>query len=155
MAMTYQQVVVLYNGPDFGFETAQDIGRWYHEHGIPYQVLRRWKWYEKNYAWFRDLMDRGCHERQHLVKLARYMIRNHKWDWRQLTQEDFNILKLPGLTIKMVEHYGFHIPDLVFRIRKLNGFDLCGGHVEHCLSEVTLLAEAMNVKLNIIHQWTY
>lgn len=154
-AMIYPRVVVLYNGPEFGFENAGTIARWYNQNGVPGRVLRSWKWFQKNYAWFRDIIDSGCHHRQHVIKLIRYMVKNKKWDWRDLTEEDFAKLKLPTLTIDMVDEYNFNIPDLAFKIRSLNGYDICGGHVEACLEEVTLLAEALNVQLNVVRKWTY
>jgi len=154
-AMSYPEVYVLYNGPDLGFGNAQSIGRWYNEFGVPFKVLRNWKWFEKNYAWFRDLMDQGCWHKSHLVRLARYMINQRKWDWRDLKKADFAKLKIPDITIKLVHQYNFHIPDLVFRIKRLNGADICGGGVNECLDEVMILAEAMHVQLNIINEWTY
>src|SRR5581483_6939801 len=154
-AMTYPEVYVLYNGPELGYGNASNIARWYNKFGIPFQVLQTWKWYEKNYAWFRDLMDQGCWHRDHLIRLARFMIMNRKWDWRNLTKQDFRRLKIPDMTIKLVNDYHFAIPDLAFRIRRLDGADICGGGVNECLDEVMILAEAMKVKLNILHDWTY
>lgn len=154
-AMQYSEVVVLYNGPELGYEDAGGIARWYNQYGVPGSVLRSWKWYEKNYNWFRDLMDKGCWHRKYLIKLIRYMIKMKKWDWRDLSEEEFEYLAIPDMTIDLVHGYGFNIPDLAFRIRRLDGADICGGGFNECLAEVTLLADALNVRLNIIHEYTY
>ena len=83
------------------------------------------------------------------------MIKTRKFDWRELTDEDFDKLAIPDMTRKLVEDYNFNIPDLAFKIRSVNGADICGGGFDECLAEVTLLADAMNVKLNIINKFTY
>lgn len=155
----YLEIYVMYNGPELGYvhDIPANIGRWYYKFGVKKETLQRMKWFEKNYNWFRDLMDAhgACWHRPYIVKLARYMIINRIWDWRELSEEDIKKLGIPDLTQDELEKWGFNIPDLAFRIRKLNGADICGGGINECLDEVMILAEAMNVQLNVIDAFTF
>jgi hypothetical protein len=150
----YQNILVLYNGPDLGFENKLDIAKFYLSNGIKKETIYRMKWFEKNYAFFRDAMDQ-CWERDGIIKIIKYMLKNNKRDIRQLTEEDVKKINVPELIFDNLEEVGFFIPDLAKHIRKWNGADIVGGGLDECLEEVMLLAEAMNVKFNIIHQFTY
>lgn len=148
----YADVVVLYNGPDLGMEDANVIARFYRKNGMKVDTIRRLRWFQKNYAWFRDLMDTQCFYRPQIVRIVRYMIENKKWDWRDLTDDDFKKLKIDKIN---TEKYALNIPDLAFRIRTMNGADICGGGLDECLEEVLILADALSIKFNKINEFCY
>jgi hypothetical protein len=150
----YSEILTLYNGPDLGMENKSEIAKFYWRNGMKKETIYRMKWFQKNYAFFRDLMDQ-CWLREYIVKIARYMLRNKINDIRQLSKEDVKKINVPDLLYNELEKYGFYIPDLANYIRKWNGADICGGGFHECLDEVMILADAMRLKFNIIHKFTY
>ena len=83
------------------------------------------------------------------------MLIKKKTDIRDLTKDDIRRLKIDNLTLKTIQDHYLGIPDLYGIINKWNGSDICGGGLDECLEEVMILADAMKLRLNIIHKWTY
>lgn len=149
----YANILVLYNGPDLGFEDKYGIAKFYLSLGIPREKIRSMKWFEKSYAWFIEAIEKFGHDEA--VKIVRYMLVNKKRDIRDFTRKDFSKINVPGLTYSKEESMALYLTELYGIINKWNGADICGGGVNQCLAEVLVLAEAMKLKLNVIHQYTY
>ena len=150
----YQDILCLYNGPELGFESKSAIANFYLLNGIPRETIAKMKWFEKNYAFFRDLIDTGW-DRNDIIKLVRFMLRNKIRDIRQLSREDVLKLGIDDLEFEKLEDYGFYIPDLARLVRKYNGADICGGGYHECLEEVMILGDALNLNFKIQNQFTY
>jgi hypothetical protein len=150
----YQDILVLFNGPDLGFEGKSDIARWYFRFGVPKHKIMSMKWHEKGYAFFRDPMD-SCWARESIIRIIRYMLRKRYTDMRQLSKRDVKIIGVPELTFAKLEQHFLGIPQLRGIIPKWNGADICGGAFHECLDEVMILIEALRLNINIIHDFTY
>lgn len=150
----YGEILCLYNGPDLGFENKGDIARFYMKYGMKRETVTRMKWFEKNYAFFREFMDR-CWLREDIIKIIRYMLRTKTWDIRNLSEEDIRKIGVSDLVHSELEKYGFYIPELAFIIRKWAGADICGGGLEECLEEVMLLGDSLKLNFNVIRQFTF
>lgn len=154
----YQNILVLFVGPEFGLDNKAKIARWYFDYGVPKEKLYSMKWHEKNYAFFRDMMDSGCWAREEIIRVVKYLLYKKIYDWRQLTEEDIRIINKgmdEKLMMSTLENYFMGIPDLAFKFKKWAGSDICGGGFYECLDEVMILAEAMRLNLNIVQQFTY
>lgn len=139
---------VFYNGEDFGLDKKEDIINWYYDNGVKEKTLDKLIFFEKNYAFFRDLMDTGVDEEK-IIEIGKLMIKNKKYDIRDLIEDELSEL---GLDDDFdVNDYGFYIPDVLLEIQKLpNNCILIGGGKDECLAEVELCFKMLNkpYKLN-------
>jgi hypothetical protein len=150
----YQDILVLFNGPDLGLEGKAEIARWYMQYGITKQKLFSMKWHQKGYGFFRDHMD-ACWERESIIRIIRYMLRHRINDIRDLTRQAIKTIGVPDLTFRKLEQHHLAIPDLRGILPKWDGADICGGGFNECLDEVMILSEAMRLKLRIVPGFTY
>lgn len=154
----YQSILNCYVGQAHGLskDTKQTIAKWYYKNGVPKDVIYRMKWFDKGYAFFRDIMDSDkCFMRDDIVKIIRYMIKKKVNDSRQLSKRDVLNLKIPDFIYKELEDMPIYIPELRWYINKWNGADICGGGFNECYEEVLLLADALNLKFNPVQQFIY
>ena len=97
-ASEYSSILMLFNGPDLGMEDQNAIKEWYYECGFPEENLNKIQFFEKNYGFFRDVMDQ-CWLRQHIVKLIQYMIKKNISDIRELSENDVKFCKNTRVSI--------------------------------------------------------
>lgn len=150
----YQDILVLFNGPDLGMDRKMDIGNWYLRNKVPRQKILNMKWHEKNYGFFRDAMD-SCWARESIIRIVRFMVYKKYTDIRQCTKQDVKRIGVDELVFKNIENHFIGIPDLRWVLPKWNNADICGGGFNECLDEVLILAEALRLNLNIVHQFVY
>lgn len=150
----YNRVLVLFNGPDMGMENQEEILDFYSQNGLEEDDFYKLQFFEKGYAFFRDLLD-ACWAREDLIKIIRYLISHNLYDIRQLKEDDLERLDISDLTQDILNDHGFYIPELKRILPAWNGSDLCGGGFQECLNEVMLLSEAMNLRMNLVKQFTY
>lgn len=153
---SYQEILILYNGPELGFPNNAKIAKWYRKNGVSREVIARMSWFEKNYGFFRDLM--GDWDREDIVRLTRYMLRNKIWDWRMLSEPVANrIGEVLGkdMSIRYRENHFFGIPQVAFGLRKWNNCDVIGGSCEECLEEILILMEALQMKYKVNYEFVY
>lgn len=105
---SYSEILVLFNGPDLGMDSKSTIANFYLKNGVKRDVILKMKWHEKNYGFFRDLMD-SCYLREDIVKIIRYMLRMKKNDIQDLTEEDIEKINISNLIFGKLKNYGFYI----------------------------------------------
>lgn len=150
----YSRILVLFNGPELGMENQEEILWFYLENGFPEEEVHKLTFFEKGYAFFRDLID-ACWAREDILKIIKFMIKKNYYDIRQLTENDIKALKISELTMDVLENHGFYIPELRKILPTWNKSDICGGGFQECLNEVILLSEALNLKMNLIKEFVY
>lgn len=106
-ASQFPRIEVFYNGEDFGFESEYDIRDWYSENNCSERTQEKMRFFEKNYAFFRDLIDDGVDDEK-IIEIGKLLLRTNKYDWRDLVEEEL------GLEDYNVNSYGFNIPDVLF-----------------------------------------
>jgi len=146
----YLDVLYLYNGPDFGYEGENEIREWLYEYGL--DTDRNITFFEKNYAFFRDLMDSNGTDEE-IIKLGKYMIEN---DIRDISE----IEKLNGVKTKFFDgDYSFYIPEVKDVIEDfLNKGDkplVIGGGKYECFKEILLLLQMLDFDWSEESQFIY
>lgn len=151
----YDQILNLYVGELSG-DTKQTIAKFYYQNRVPKEIIYKMRWFDKGYAFFRDMMDaRMCYMRDDIVRLVRFMIRKKVNDSRELTQLQVAKLKIPDYTYDKLEDYYMGIPNIRWILPKWNGCDICGGGLNECLEEVLILADALKLQYNVVNQFVY
>ena len=148
----YLDILYLYNGPDLGYEDEGEIREWLYAYGLDSD--RNITFYEKNYGFFRDMMDSGASKKE-IVTLGKYMIENNISDSRDIT-----IDKVPGVNKKWLkDDYSIYIPDVKDVIDDfLDKGDVplvIGGGKHECFGEIILLLKMMDIKYDKESQFIY
>jgi len=159
-AERYSSVLFLWNGPDLGMCSEDELKGYYFEaldydEEVVEKLFSRARFYDKGYGFFRDLMDHPCFRREDVEAVVKYMIDAEVDDIRDLSAEDVEKIGVSELLKDDLEGYGFFVPDLKDVLPGWNGSDLAGGSVDECLAEVELLTNAMGLRLNRLEKFTY
>jgi hypothetical protein len=147
----FPRIEVFYNGEDFGFESEQEVRDFYYENGCTERTQNKMKFFEKNYAFFRDLMDDGVDD-EDIVKIGKLLLSTNRYDWRDLLEDEFE-----ELGIDLDPHtYAFNIPDVLFEIKRLpNNCVLIGGGRDECLKEVELCFQILDKPYEVNWKYVY
>lgn len=157
---SYQSIYVLFNGSEQGYvDNWESIKLWYRKNGIKEGVLVRAVDLEKQYGFFRDVMDEG-YEDDTILSLARYLIKNQNLHEASDMDFDtiFDVTNDDQLAKSITRgELSFWVPDyLISKLSPISGtIDVVGGAEEQCLSEIVLLLKSLNKDVNIINSWTY
>lgn len=149
----YKTYLYLYNGPEFGFEDENDIKQWlieeseYEEEFV--DKLESFNFYEKNYNFFRNSMDRGDSE-EDTIKLINLMLKKNINDSRELEKEDWEKLDIEDLGEDSI-----NIPDVLDELKKYNNIDICGGGKDECLKEVEICLDVLHKPYTQIKKFIY
>lgn len=156
---TFRSVLFLFNGPELGFPTEQELKYWYLENGLNEEIIENSKFYDKGYAFFRYCMDSGVDEDE-IVDLVKFMIKKHINDSRDMTDHWDEFVKEFGKqhARELLEYSedAINIPDLMDFIRRF-GSDLIlvGGGEQECLKEVEIALKANNQSYKKFQQMVY
>lgn len=142
----YKRKVILFNGPDLGFQTKEELHMWYIENGLSESV--RLEFFDKGYAFFRYCMDSGIDD-EDIVKLIRFMKDNNINDSRQIAEsglwDEFEKKYNNKELRELLEFSGdcINIPDLMdYLLQFGNNLILTGGAQAECLREVQIALAA-------------
>jgi len=148
---SFDEIFCLYNGPELGYDDDEyRIIHWYYEWGLDRDI--NFRFFEKSYGWFREFMEDVDDET--IVDIGRYMIEHEIWDSRHFKLSDVKILKDKGISTRYLgsEDRTMYIPELkdylsnnIYSDEKIT---ICGGGVEECFKEVTLLLQMMDYNYN-------
>lgn len=149
----YSKILYLFNGPDFGFESEKDIKDWLFE-TVDYdddmcEFIDTFKFYEKNYGFYRDLMD-SDYDYGDIVKLIKYMSDKNINDSRDIEEDDWKKLKIDN-----IEPNTIYIPDVLNILKNYNNIDLCGGGRNECLKEIEICLDVIGKDYNLLSKWSY
>ncbi|MFA5999557.1 MAG: hypothetical protein WC783_01050 [Candidatus Paceibacterota bacterium] len=144
MVNSYESILVLFNGEDFGWENEFDMMSGYEDWGIE---IGSCDFFDKGYAYFRGLMDNGYD----IDELVKYMVKRDVRDSRDLDED----VLMELLDLDEVPGDNIFIPDVKDVLERWNGSDLCGGGANECLAELRILMDAMGMQYNVLNRWVY
>lgn len=161
-AKNFDSIVYLFDNID-GQEYNQEVPEEWGDDDPNF--VERFQVIDKNYAFFRDLMDLGVDEDdEELVKLARFLrsknladardISNHK-DIEEAYKKEFKNSPLMNVDF---HSYSFYLPlDLMESLESMvkSGVVLVGGARNECLKEVALLLRVLDISYTINEELTY
>tara|TARA_R110002153_G_scaffold63663_1_gene170711 strand:- start:660 stop:1262 length:603 start_codon:yes stop_codon:yes gene_type:complete len=158
-ADNYSSILVLYNGPDLGLDSEQEVVDFYLEE-LDYNddadgLLSKMKFFDKGYGFFRDYIDTCVIDHEEIINLVKYMIKNNIDDVRDLSSKDFENLSIVDITPSTAEDYPLHIPELADILPSWYDSDMIGGAENECMEEVDILAKALGIKLNKVKKFIY
>jgi hypothetical protein len=136
-------------------DSVYQIQDFYLENGMEEDTIQNMNFFEKNYAFFRDLMDEGIDD-DVIVELGKLLIGKKIWDWRDLDHDDYETFcSIHDLDLDR-DSYNFNIPDVLFYINKLpDNCILVGGGQSECLREVELCFMMLDKSYTLNHQYIY
>jgi hypothetical protein len=161
----FEKILYLYNGDDTGLseDNVDSIKTWIYgyydfDDGIMNMIeSKNITWYDKGYAFFRDMMDSGKFEDIQIIKVLQFMLSKNVYDIRDLSEEDFNRLnKKLNLNIDSPDDYNTWISDSLvdYLIRYPKG-SIIGGGKEECLKEIVLLSKALKLGYQVDYNVVY
>lgn len=149
----YSKILYLFNGPDFGFESEQEIKEWLFEI-VNYdedlcEFIHTFKFYEKNYGFYRDLMD-SDYDEDDIIKLIKYMNDKKETDSRDLKDSEWEKLKIENPKPNHI-----YIPDVIDILKNHNNIHLCGGGKTECLKAVEICLKVLGKDYKLLYKWVY
>lgn len=149
----FNKILYLFNGPDFGFESEHVIKDWLFEH-VNYdedlcEFIQSFKFYEKNYGFYRDLMD-SDYDEEDIIKLIKYMVDKKETDSRDLSDDDWE-----KLNIENPSPNHLYIPDVIDILKGHTNIHLCGGGKDECLKEVEICLKVLGKDYKLLNKWVY
>lgn len=145
----YKDVLCLFNGDNLGWESKDQMKEWYNEFDIN---LSKVKFYEKEYGYFRDLMNK--YDEDQIVKLIKLMVQKNITDVRDL--DDGEAQKIFGKDFDPDDYPAWVNIDLYNKLKAFgNNIDVCGGGRNECLEEIEYYLKAMGIKYNLINKFIY
>ena len=145
---SFGNITFLYNGRDLGYSDSENsLQDWLiYDLGVNEDVVYDIDFVEKSYGFFRGAMGISIDE-DDIVKTAQYLIKNKKYDSRDLEEEEFIKNNLP------IELYnnedGIYLPDIINDLKHVNNATLIGGGKDECLLEIELLLQSMKKKYKL------
>lgn len=155
----YNQIYFLFNGEAQGYADNWDaVKTWYKEHGLKNKILVKTKDLEKEYGFFRDLMDEA-YEDDEIIPLVQYLIKHPEFNnAQQLDFDDLFDLTQNSELAKEISRGGLDlwIPPIADTFQKItNPIELVGGSKKQCLAEIALLLKVLNKPFTINKNWIY
>lgn len=145
----FSKIVVLYVGPELGCESRGEIARFYRRNGVSRANICRMTWHEKGYGFLRGWMDTGV-DHNDIVKVGRRLIKHRKNDSRDLSGKAWK-----GLKELKDKPDNIYLPEMIKKMRSVNGATIIGGGQDECLAEVLLLADICKIKLEVDGRYVY
>ncbi len=138
---SFGKVLYFYNGEELGMCSLYDLQIWLLENGMKEEDFNYITFINKNYGFFRDLIDDGVEEEK-IIKLIQEM----------LTAGVSNIIEIPvgkyydTDIAPFIEENGMYIPEQLDCLKFWNNSTIIGGGEKECLYEVELYMKAINLQ---------
>jgi hypothetical protein len=148
----YSSIVYLFNGEELGMESESEIYEWLYTNGLSEEKLGRIQFYEKNYGWFRELMDDV--DEDELLTVIEHMRDHNLTDASDI--DDWSEIDTPEVERMISDGYNLSVPDELFDyLDRFNDIDLVGGKDTECLREVEIILTAMGKRFDTLERYVY
>lgn len=156
------KILYLYNGPDLGYESENQIKNWlfelldYDEESFKL-LIKKIIFVDKGYGFFRDAIDDTRIYTKEIVTLIAYMIKNKYWDTRDLKKNEIPSLKISRYFKEQLisENISLFIPDFISILKSFSGATIVGGSKNECLLEIKILLDALNKNYKLFNSFIY
>ena len=154
-ADNFNRIFFLYNGEELGLDSWQDISYWYEEHGLD-SITVSGEEFEKNYGFFRDLMDNSV-DYDDIVNIGKYMLQNNITMSSEIERSVLESFELEDEIIENIlnDGYNMYIPDVSELLENVTNPILVGGGQDECLAEVEILLQILDKDYSLNHDWIY
>lgn len=157
----FNKVLFLFNGPDLGMISEQELKFWYSENGMSEEIIDESDFFDKGDAFFRYCMDEGIDE-DDIVILVKFMIESDVYDSRDITEldlwDEFE-KKYNNKELRELLEYSsdlINIPDVMEVLKKYgNNIAIIGGGANECLKEVEIALKANGQNFVRLAEWVY
>ena len=116
---------------------------------------------DKQYGFFRGLMDHPDTEDDDIILLGKFILKHNLYDCREIFNDsETEVLfkkefkNSPLINIDF-ESYTMYVPTELLEDLSENTYTLVGGGLNECLKEVSLLLKIGNIEHTIIHEYCY
>ena len=130
----YNNIFFIFNGEDMGYANEGEQKFWLVENGLEEEKLDAIIFIDKNYCFFRDMMDEYDYTFNEMVEIINRVKNSQGYD------EELNI------------YYPFELHNA---LDSYDNFDMIGGGRYECLLEMELLLTSMNKKYDLIERFVY
>jgi len=162
--LSFKDIIYLYVGDSVGIDTEYSLKQWldeeadYDEKFMDY-IDQHAEFYDKGYAFFRDMMDNGVDEEEMIIT-GKYMYKHDIVDARDLTENDWNKMSnVDNLKENIQRKNFFSVPVGEYFVNALVGagspITMIGGGRYECLKEVEILMNIINKKYKINENFVY
>lgn len=159
----FNKLLFLYNGEELGMTNENDYKAYLLENELNEEVIEGSIFYEKNYGFYRYLMDGQNLDDSVIANFVRFMYNNGVNDSRDMTREMwakylrlyrrmdrrdiYDLLKISGDCV--------HIPNLMRELIRYRNIVMCGGGQNECLKEVEIALQALNKPYKLYNKFIY
>lgn len=145
---TFDKILVLFNGDDFGWESLSEMEKYYQELDID---LDKCDFFNKGYGFFRDWMSVPVSDNI-IIKTGKYMIDNNMIDSREIYNDELESLTGRDDLIEVPMYFN---EELNIKLKEYNNSSLVGGAKNECLYEIMLLSQILNLNLKPVKKFIY
>ena len=139
-------------------DTEKDVKEMLRDAGADEALFKKIKFFEKQYWYFRDLIDSGLVSDEELVKLFKMMIVMNVDSAKELTIDQIqkciaNPIVCNKLSSGLMKFY--FDPKLIYELIDWNDATVVGGLRKQCLSEIFLYLKRLDIKYKENNQYIY
>jgi len=150
----FKSCYMFFNGEDLNMDSEQQVITYLYEEGCDDTVVDRIHFAEKDYGFFRNWMDESVDD-DVIIKTIRYMMSNDMTDVREIEDELF-LKYLSDNDVPDLEDGPLYLPSFDYEfLKKLSNVTVGGGGDGECLTEITLLMDALKVRYKLQRKWVY
>jgi len=155
-------ILYFYNGAQMGLDKGKDLINWFmasvNDYSVDFRnLLKRIRWVEKGYGFFRDSMDEG-YKYEDIEIILLYLLARKYWATNELSEKEIDSLMIEDrlkVKLKSQEHI-IAVPNFDINIlREYNGATMCGGGKDECYAEIKIIMNALGLKYNEFKPFIY
>ena len=153
MVNSQQNILWFFNGDSDGIteDNLSTVKQWLLDYGVSKTAIKRIKFREKTYGFFRGWMDNSVPDNI-IIKVIREMYMTRKY-----SSEDLDLSKIltPSELEMLPQSDVLYLTNIaITELKQYAGF-ICGGGKHECLREIELLMNAFNFKCKRLQNYIY
>ncbi len=156
---TYDEILYFFNGKDINVpDTKDSVIKWLKENRVDDTLLKKIKFYEKVYWYFRDIMDSYKITHQGCVNLLKMMITANEPNGSKLPPASINrCIDNEKLALAIAKgEFKFEADfDILYELMNWKNSTLVGGLRNQCLAEIEIYCDALGISVKNDPEFIY